>query len=114
MAVPGRTVDRYTGIHQPLAEFEDIFHLVREVSEISSAVIGFGIPVPSEFHLGLGVVGGAQEDQGKTASFHIDAANFLKAELVAVEIQGGVEVRDPNHCMEKSHPESLVNFGVAG
>ena len=110
MAVPGRTVDRDPGVHQPLAEFKNIFHFVGEVTEISPPGIGFGIPIPGEFHLGIGIVLGTEENQAESAGFDVDAPDLFEPELVAVEVEGGVEIGHPDHRMEKSHPPSVGKF----
>ena len=53
--------------------------------------------------LGLVVTGSGQEDQCEAAALAVLAGELLQSELVAVEVEGLVDVRDAYHCMEVFH-----------
>src|SRR5688572_21922722 len=72
------------------------------------------IPVVGEFDQGraarLGAVeiaGGGQENQGVAPLVVVAPAGFDEAELVAVEVEGLVEVRDANHRVQVFHASLL-------
>jgi hypothetical protein len=50
-----------------------------------------------EFHLRLVVAGRRKKNQCKTALFAFVTIQFLQAELVAIKIQGLIEIAYPYH-----------------
>src|SRR4051812_20049905 len=107
VAVPGRPVDGDARVHQLAAGRVNIVDAVREVTEIAPARVGLRIPVEGELDercLGLagplGVAGRGEEHERIAALLVVDAANFLQAELVAVEVERLIKVRHPNHRMQ--------------
>ena len=58
------------------------------------------------------VSGRGQEDQGVTSFLVFDPARFDEPELIAVEIECGVEIADPNHRMKVFHVFLLSSGSV--
>ena len=54
----------------------------------------------------MGIAGRREEDQRESAGFALVAAHFLKPELVAVEVEGLVDVGNPDHGVEIAHHHS--------
>jgi hypothetical protein len=49
------------------------------------------------------VLGGGEEDQREAAFLVLEAAHFDQAELVAVEVERGVDIRDADHGVKIAH-----------
>ena len=73
------------------------------MSKVAALVVLFRIPIVRQFDLRFVVPGRGQEDQGKTALLAVIAPEFGEAQLVAVEVEGLVDVGDAHHCMEIFH-----------
>jgi hypothetical protein len=87
LTVAWRPVYDHSTIDQVLAGRVDVLDLVREVSEIATAAIGFRIPVVSELHL-RGVISGSREEhQGEAALRDFLARQLPQAERITVEPQ---------------------------
>src|SRR5262249_49747559 len=79
----------------------------------STALILLRIPIVRKFELGCSfggrspfVVGGRKEYEGKPSLFVLGAANFLKAEFVAIEVKRLIDIADTDHCVEITHLHS--------
>jgi hypothetical protein len=109
-------MDGDAGVHQLLTGLVDVLHVVGQVTEVAAAAELFRIPVVGQLELGLGVLAGSEEDQREAARFDIDPAQLLQAEMVAVEAQRLLEIRDPDHGVQVSHGKTPIlpfhPFGV--
>ena len=114
MAISRGSIDRDPRFSHALACRIDVFHLIGEVSEITSARVVLGIPVVSQFHLNIRILWSAKKDEGEASRLYIDAALLDESEVVAVEIEGCLEIRDPNHGVEVTHRGSVDDVGEAG
>ena len=103
-------MDGDAGGLEPGAERVDVVHLVGEVTEEAACGVGLGlIPVVGELDLGLIARGAArQEDEGEAPLLVDRAPDLLQAQLVHEEIEGRVQVADPQHCMEKPHGTAML------
>lgn len=80
MSISGRAIDRDSGIQHSLAESVDVLDFVSEVTEVATAVIGFGIPVMCELNLRDFVTGRGEKHQGESAGFDVEAVEDFEAE----------------------------------
>ena len=74
-------VDRYTAVHQTLADSIDVVDGVCEMAEVSSLIIVFGVPVVSEFDLCAFIAGCRQEYQCEPALIVLVTFDFLEPSL---------------------------------
>src|SRR5690606_36614375 len=108
--VARRPVDRHALVHQPLAGGVDVVHLIGEVAEIAPARIVFRVPVVGQLDqrrlagdAGFLVLRRGEEDERIAPLAALVAANLLQPELVAVEIEGFVQIFDADHRVEITH-----------
>ncbi len=73
------------------------------MAEIAPFAVFLRVPVVGELDLGVVVAGRREEDQRESACFHVLAAELAEAELVAVEVQGFVEVGHADHRVQVFH-----------
>ena len=80
------------------------------MAEIATAAKFLRIPVVGELDhgrllipRGVPVFGCREEDQRIAALFVVHSADFLQAELVAIEIQRLVDVANADHCVQIAH-----------
>lgn len=104
VAVARRTVDRHAGVHQPLARRVDVLDLVGEVAEVAPAGELLRVPVVGELDLPALLVGRCGEEHERVAAGRVLVPPQLpEPELVAVEVQRALEVRDADHGVQVSH-----------
>src|SRR4051794_4315554 len=120
-AVARRPVDRNAGLYQALADSIYIVNFIGEVAEITCLPIIFDVPIIGELDqrriatgaLALGdqalVLRRCQKYIGVSPLGIVPPAHFLKPELVAIEVEGAVEIADAQHGMQIAHEDlSLV------
>jgi hypothetical protein len=107
--VPRRAVDGYAGIREALAEGIDVIDPVGEVTEVAPAGVLLRVPVVGQLHLGFLVPRGGKEDERETSGFDLFPAKFPEAELIAVKVEGGVEVADAYHGVKVFHVSALLS-----
>jgi hypothetical protein len=103
-------------LHQPLTGRVDIVDLISQVPEVARLpVVLVAVPIVSEFDLRprpalllrfveRAFVAGCGEEDKRIAALVVDAAaGLLQPELVAVEVQRGVEIAHAQHGVQKSH-----------
>ena len=80
------------------------------MAEIAAPGIGLRVPVECKFELrralGRGcllVVRRSQEDQREAALLVFVATDFLEPQLVAIEVERGVDVGNANHRVQIAH-----------
>src|SRR5262245_53146631 len=101
--VARRPADRDALVEQALARRVDVVDLVGEMAEVAAAPVGLGIPVVRELDLSLVVARGGQEHQRVAPGGHLVPAQLLEPQLVAVEVERCVEIRDANHGVQVLH-----------
>src|SRR5712671_4176148 len=118
-AVARRPVDGDARLHEPLAQRVDVVDLEGEVPEMAGLAIVFAIPIEGEldqrrvaagaFAVGDQIrIGRPRQEHEGVAVFLVDPPPYLgKTELVAIEIERGVEITNAQHGMKISH-ESLT------
>jgi hypothetical protein len=80
------------------------------VPEVAAFSVCLGVPVVRELELSLFLMLGREKHERESAGLVIVAANFLEAELVAVEIQRRVEIGHAYHCVQIAHHLSSREF----
>src|SRR5450432_3313598 len=120
-AIARRAIDSHAGLHQSVASCVDVVDLVSEVAEIARFAVVLGVPVEGEFHLRaraagllagferLAVIGPGQENKGISVLLVHPPAGLLEPELVAIEIERGIEIAHAQHGVQKSHGTDLTN-----
>ena len=92
MAVTRWAVDRYTTIHESLADFINIIDGVGEMAKVPALTVVLGVPVVREFDLRLVIAGSRKKNQRETALFAFVSIQFLQAEFVAIKIQRLIQI----------------------
>src|SRR6202142_3632997 len=122
-AVARRPVDGDARLHQRLAGGVDVVHFVGQVPEIARLAIVLAVPVVGEFHLRpRAAVLLAPLDQFRVACWGREhqriavllvhpPAGLLESELVAIEIERGIEIAYAEHGVQISHGSNLMNDG---
>ena len=103
MPVARRTVDGDACVHQALTQIVNIVDPVSEMAKITPLAIFLGIPVIGEFDLWSVIIRCAQENKRETPALAVLAAAFHKPQMLAVELQAGINVRYPNHGVQEFH-----------
>jgi hypothetical protein len=105
VAVARRAVDGDPGSLQPGAGLVDVVDLVGEMPEVAPAgVFLVRVPVVGQLDLVAGAAAGlGKEHQRRLGSVEVLAPGLDEAEEVAVELLRFLDIRDPDHCMEKLH-----------
>jgi hypothetical protein len=85
--MPRRAADRDAAVHQALAAFVDVFHGIRQVSEIPAAAVFLRVPVERQLDLRAFITGSCQENQREPPLWNFFPAQFHQAQLVAVKVQ---------------------------
>src|SRR5215470_6968655 len=123
-AVARRAVDGDAGLLQPVAQRIDIIDLECEMTEVARLAVILAVPVVGELDqrrvaaglLALGdealIVGTGEEDQGVAVLVVDPPAHLLEAELVAIEIERGIEIADAQHGMKISHESLTFGAGI--
>ena len=105
--IKGQGIYAYVTLMSHVEESEalrtELVDLVRKVAEIAPFAILFGVPVVCQFDLGLFVAGCGEKNESKTALFAVITFEFDESELLAVKVQGFVDVGDAHHGMEVFH-----------
>ena len=73
------------------------------MAEIAAFAIDLGVPVIGQLDLRALVARRGEEDQRVATLLVLDAANLLEAELVAVEVERFVDIRDADHGVKVFH-----------
>ncbi len=73
------------------------------MSEVSSARVLLGIPVVGQLDLGLLVPGSREKCQSEAPGFDVDRVKLDVTQLIDVELQLFVEVRNPYHGVQILH-----------
>src|SRR5690606_31854400 len=88
--------------------------LVRDVAEVAPAGELLGIPVVGQLDLRGLVTGRREEDQRVAPGLVLVASELLEPELVAVEVERFLEVRDSHHRVQVLHVRRLPRTGDEG
>ena len=112
-AIPRGPQDGDASVHEALAFGVDIGDGEGEVAKVATTRLrGVLVPIMRQLDLGL-AGGGGEKDEGEATALMIFAAGLDQAKGAHVEVEGGLEVVDPDHRVEIFHAAAVDFAGVA-